>query len=75
MDSLPITTVAKQQKRKRMKNKVLLFLLVFNVSFGQQKTLSSTDYWQIVQNFHPIVITAHKKRWMAKITLNITRHP
>jgi outer membrane protein TolC len=55
MDSLPITTVAKQQKRKRMKNKVLLFLLVFNVSFGQQKTLSSTDYWQIVQNFHPIV--------------------
>jgi outer membrane protein TolC len=38
-----------------MKNKALLFLLVFNVSFGQQKTLSSTDYWQIVQNFHPVV--------------------
>lgn len=55
MDFLPTTTEVKQQKKKRMKNKVLLFLLVFNVSFGQQKTLSSTDYWQIVQNFHPIV--------------------
>ncbi|MDU0809219.1 TolC family protein [Aquirufa regiilacus] len=38
-----------------MKNKVLLFLLIFNVSWGQQKSLSSTEYWQIVQNFHPIV--------------------
>lgn len=38
-----------------MKNKVLLFLLVFHVGWGQQKSLSSTEYWQIVQNFHPIV--------------------
>ena len=38
-----------------MKNKALLLILVFNVSFGQQKTLSSTEFWQIVQNFHPVV--------------------
>lgn len=38
-----------------MKNKVLLFLLVFHVGWGQQKSLSSTEYWQIVQNFHPII--------------------
>ena len=38
-----------------MKNKALLFMLIFNVSFGQQKSLSSTEYWQIVQNFHPVV--------------------
>lgn len=38
-----------------MKNKVLLFLLLCHVSLGQQKSLSSTEYWQIVQNFHPVV--------------------
>ncbi len=38
-----------------MKNKVLLFLLVFHVGYGQQKTLSSTEFWQIVQNYHPVV--------------------
>jgi outer membrane protein TolC len=38
-----------------MKNKVILFLLICNLGFGQQKTLSSTDFWQIVQNFHPVV--------------------
>ena len=55
MVSRPIFTPVKQQKRKRMKNKVLLFLLVFHVGYGQQKTLSSTEFWQIVQNYHPVV--------------------
>ncbi len=55
MVSRPIFTQVKQQKRKRMKNKVLLFLLVFHVGYGQQKTLSSTEFWQIVQNYHPVV--------------------
>lgn len=38
-----------------MKNKVLYLLLVCTASFGQQKTLSSSEFWQIVQNYHPIV--------------------
>ncbi len=42
-------------KRKRMKNKVLLFLGICFVSLGQQKTLSSSEFWQIVQKYHPIV--------------------
>jgi outer membrane protein TolC len=55
MDSLRIIIREKRIKRKRMKNKVLLFLLLCHVSLGQQKSLSSTEYWQIVQNFHPVV--------------------
>jgi outer membrane protein TolC len=55
MDSRRIIIRAKRIKRKRMKNKVLLFLLLCHVSLGQQKSLSSTEYWQIVQNFHPVV--------------------
>lgn len=38
-----------------MKNKVLLLVFICTASFGQQKTLSSSEYWQIVQNYHPIV--------------------
>ena len=38
-----------------MKNKVLLLVFICTASFGQQKTLSSSEYWQIVQNYHPVV--------------------
>lgn len=38
-----------------MKNKVLFLLFVCTASFGQQKTLSSSEFWQIVQKYHPIV--------------------
>jgi hypothetical protein len=55
MVSQRIITRVKQLKSKRMKNKILLFLLVFQVGWAQQKSLSSTEYWQIVQHFHPVV--------------------
>lgn len=55
MDFLPIFTRENLLKRRRMKNKVLLLLLVFHVGQGQQKTLNSTEFWQIVQSYHPIV--------------------
>lgn len=53
MDSQRIITAVK--RIKRMKNKVLLLVFICTASFGQQKTLSSSEYWQIVQNYHPVV--------------------
>jgi outer membrane protein TolC len=56
-----------------MKNKALLLILVFNVSFGQQKTLSSTEFWQIVQNFHPVVKQTLIEIKQSDATLTIAR--
>ncbi|MHA8075410.1 TolC family protein [Aquirufa sp. TARAVU-A1A] len=38
-----------------MKSKLFLLLIVCSSSFGQQKSLSSSEFWQIVQNYHPVV--------------------
>ena len=37
-----------------MKNKVFLFLLLAQISFGQSKILHSESYLQIVRTYHPI---------------------
>jgi outer membrane protein TolC len=50
-----IITAENQLKSKRMKSKLFLLLIVCSNSFGQQKSLSSSEFWQIVQNYHPVV--------------------